>query len=172
MGGNFKTARNRIQAPVQRLEKSHRKLEVHLDELAAAVAGVAASKGKSEVHWDKIDELVAYFQRSVLRHEQDEEDSVFPRLAEHPALRSLITRLTGDHQSQRKLVAALAELCASPSRSTAAAIARLGRISKEFKTSLLDHIAREDRELLPALSRHVSASEQAAIAIEMADRRG
>lgn len=54
--------------PLHQLERSHRRLEERLDNLAAAVRGgdVVALR-----------DVCAFFARQVLRHEQDEEQSLF-----------------------------------------------------------------------------------------------
>lgn len=167
VGGNFKR-RNKSKPPLVRLDRSHRRLEERLQELAASVEAISRDSSNTG-EWSTVADVLAHLQRAVVRHEEDEEESVFPRLAVHPAMRPLLSRLRGDHESQRKLVSALDALVQD--HSAAEAVPRLQRVSAALNTSYLDHIKREDRELLPAITRHISAEGQAEMAIEMAERR-
>lgn len=67
------------------------------------------------------------------------------------------------------MVARLAKIVANPSG--ARVPQRLASVAKELRANYLDHIKREDRQLLPAIARYISATEQAEIAAEMAARR-
>ena len=166
MGGTFKNRRGK--PPIARLEHSHRRLEQELENLGARVESISRGQALEE-SWSAISEVVDYLHRSVVRHEEDEEQSVFPRLASHPTLRPLLQRLRDDHASQQKLVARLAQLVEQQELATTPA--RLERTSQRLVAAYLDHIAREDRQLLPAISRHCSAAEQAQMGEEMGARR-
>ncbi len=167
MGGNFQN-RGKSKTALERLDRSHRRVEERLAELSASAAAIAGGEQIDE-HWPLVEEVLSYLQRASLRHEQDEEDSVFPRLRQHAALRPLLDRLTGDHRSQRKLVAKLAKLVSAAEKpATGRALVKL---STALSASYQDHIEREDRQLLPAIARHISSEEQAEIAKEMAARR-
>ncbi len=170
MGGKSKNRANK--APVERLEHSHRRLEERLEELKSFVDAIVTGR-QVEENWAAIADLVDYLNRSVLRHEEDEELSVFPRLRSHPTLRPLLQRLSDDHISQRKLVDKLAQLVETrgEAKSAAATHARLQRVCKSLSAAYLDHIAREDRQLLPAIARHCSAEDEVAMAQEMGARR-
>lgn len=167
MGGNF-NKRKKSKTALERLERCHRRLEERLEELTASADAIARGKSPAR-HWETVSEVLDYLQRAVVRHEEDEEESVFPHLATHPALRPLLNRLRGDHQSQRKLVGRLAKLV--DDHGAPDSPARLKKVCAALSTNYLDHIKREDHQLLPAITRHISAELQAQIAAEMAERR-
>lgn len=167
MGGKSNKGR-KVKAPVERLDHNHRRLEQELATLNSCSAAIGPNHAESEANWDGVEEVLAYLKRSVVRHELDEEESVFPFLAEHPALRPLLRRLSDDHASQGKLVDKLAVLVEE--RDTTKAT-KLRRVVKALRTLYLDHVKREDRELLPAMGRHLSAAQLSTIATEMANRR-
>lgn len=166
MGGNFKNRRSK--PPIERLEHSHRRLEGELEELQVRVKAVSLSP-ESDDDWQAIATIIDYLKRSVVRHEEDEEESVFPRLQSHPTLRPLLQRLRDDHASQRKLVTKLAKLMEQ--RDQPGTLTRLQRTSHSLIAAYLDHIAREDRQLLPAIARYCSSIDEAQMAEEMTARR-
>lgn len=166
MGGTFKNRRGK--PPIERLEHSHRRLEQELEELGTRVAAIGRGEALAE-NWSAIAEVVDFLNRSVVRHEQDEEESVFPRLSSHPTLRPLLQRLRDDHASQQNLVAKLAQLVEQQDLVTSSS--RLKRTSQRLIAAYLDHIAREDRQLLPAIARYCSADDQTAMGEEMGARR-
>ncbi len=170
MGGKGNRGRNRIKAPLVRLDHCHRNLEAKLEELLEHSAAISTGADTSEAPWDAVAEILAYLQRSVVRHELDEEESVFPRLASHPALRPLIERLRGDHLSQGKLVRSLETLLQTRNKKNSQS--KLATLVASLRHSYLDHLRREDRELLPAIARHISKEQQDEMALEMAQRRG
>ncbi len=168
MGGKSNKGRKSLKEPVERLNHNHRRLELRLVELRQYASEIADGESGAEESWDGVADVLAYLQRSVVRHELDEEESVFPHLAEHPALRPLLQRLRDDHVSQGNKVSELEKLSdARDNRNST----KLLRVTKVLQTLYLDHIKREDRELLPAITRHLSSSQLLAIANEMAERR-
>ncbi len=167
MGGKFKN-KNKVKTPLERLDKSHRRLEERLEELQASTAALQRG-GSQGAHWDSVADVLAYLERAGVRHAEDEEETVFPRLALHPRLRPLLTRLRSDHKAQQKFVTALAKIVVAPK--TQKSVLALTKITKALRADYLDHIRREDRQLLPAIARHISAPEQALMAAEMAARR-
>ncbi len=176
MGGKFGN-RNKLKAPLERLDRSHRRLEERLEELRKSSAAISDSTALAR-NWLVVADVLAYLERAAMRHEEDEEESVFPRLQAHPALRPMLDRLRGDHQSQRKLVQRLAKVLAdamplsdAKTADATAAAQKLAKVSAELQANYLDHIKREDHQLLPAIHRHISAAEQAKMATEMAARR-
>jgi iron-sulfur cluster repair protein YtfE (RIC family) len=167
VGGNFKN-RKKARTALERLDRCHRRLEERLEELSTSAEAIARGKSPA-ASWKVVSDVLDYLQRAIVRHEDDEEESVFPRLEQHPALRPLLNRLRGDHESQRKLVGRLAKLVADHTAPESAA--GLERVATALRTSYLDHIKREDHQLLPAIARHIDAETQAEIAMEMAERR-
>lgn len=153
---------------MERLEHSHRRLEGELEELQVRVKSVSLAPEGDE-DWQAIAAIAEYLGRSGVRHEDDEELSVFPRLQSHPTLRPLLQRLRDDHVSQRKLVSKLVKLIEN--RDQPGTVGRLQRTSHALIAAYLDHIAREDRQLLPAIARYCSSVDESQMAEEMKARR-
>ena len=176
MGGKFGISRRDGHGPkrkgaIDRLDSCHRRLEERFELLVEHADAVARGVANDDT-WDELDELFRQIERTVRRHDADEEESVFPRLAQHPALRPLLDRLRVDHQSQSKQIADLGARLARLKESGTAPRRRFLRLCTQLRSAYLDHIRREDRELLPAVERYISKPDQDAIATEMMDRRG
>ena len=115
-----------------------------------------------------LDEALAFIDRALRRHEDDEERSLFPRLARVPQLAGLLDRLTVQHRDQTAIVEELrAELAAATpdERKLRDVVARLDAAYRE-------HIAVEERELFPAARAALDDDARAAMAEEMQARRG
>ena len=141
--------------PFEMLERCHRRLEETLAELAPPTR-------------QALDEALHFIDRSMQRHENDEEQSLFPRLAGLTALAPLLDRLTAQHRAQSALVEELrAQLSAADGDDARVAdvVARLGAAYRA-------HIAVEERELFPAARAALSADDVAAMGAEMDARRG
>lgn len=152
------------------LERSHRRLEERLGELRDAVAHIAAGAGDDD-DLEVVDDVLAFLTRSVMRHEADEEESVFPRLAGTRALDALIAQLTADHKAQRRLVER-ARAAWSGEGTSRVRGRKLLRLCDQLESSYRAHVDREDRRLLPALRTELDADDRRAIAREMQARRG
>lgn len=139
-----------------------------MEELEGAATGIAAGESLP-ANWELATDVLAYLERAGVRHEEDEEETVFPRLAHLPALRPLLKTLRAEHRSQRKLVAQLADLVSAQAESGTAR--KLSRLAAKLQTSYQAHITREDAELLPAMKRYLDADSEAEMAAEMAARR-
>src|SRR5206468_857152 len=61
-----------------------------------------------------LDEALAFIDRAVRRHEDDEEQSLFPRLSRVPQLAGLLDRLTVQHRDQAAIVDELRAQLAAP----------------------------------------------------------
>jgi hemerythrin-like domain-containing protein len=171
VGGRFDRGRGRQQKdPIERLDRSHRRLEEQLDRFGPIVDAV--KRGEAE-GWSELDDIIRYLNEATLRHESDEEESVFPHLQAHPALRPLLERLSVDHASQRNLIETVNEIVSGLDRKrpNPASLARLARKFRTLAASYRDHIKREDRELMPAIQRYLSEADRAAIGAEMLARR-
>jgi hemerythrin-like domain-containing protein len=167
MGGKFRN-RNKSRPPVERLDRSHRRLEERLEELVACAAEIVEGK-ELRASWDAVADVLAYLERAGVRHEEDEEETVFPRLAGVVALRPLLKALRTEHRSQRKLVNDLAKVVGAQKESPAGA--KLSKLAAKIQASYQAHVEREDAELLPAITRYIDAAGEAEMAAEMAERR-
>ncbi len=140
--------------PFEMLEKSHRRLEDHLDLLLGSRPD------------ELLPEVVDFIDRSVVRHETDEEESLFPRLRGDAKLSGLIDTLEAEHRVLTKLHGALRALLDTPEPR---AIRQLGR---ELAERYAAHIEIEEKRLFPAARELLSPADLAAMAAEMQERRG
>ncbi len=141
--------------PFEMLERCHRRLEETLDRLRTPTR-------------QALDEALAFIDRALRRHEDDEERSLFPRLARVPQLAGLLDRLTVQHRDQAALVEELrTELSAATpdERKLRDVVARLDAAYRE-------HIVVEERELFPAAKAALDADDLGGMASEMESRRG
>jgi hemerythrin-like domain-containing protein len=148
--------------PFDQLFRSHRRLEERLEDLRRAAFDLSGSHDVEAQRF--IDETVEWMERSVRRHEEDEERSLFPRLAGNADLEPLVARLAEEHRAQERMHAQLAE--ARGDRSRTMEPARL------LGESYARHIRAEEDELFPAARKLLDAAAQAAMQAEMQSRRG
>lgn len=141
--------------PFEMLERCHRRLEETMATLRQPTR-------------ERLDEALKFFDRSLQRHEEDEEQSLFPRLAQVPKLAPILDRLTVQHRDQAMLIEELRWLASAPSL----APARLGDIIATLGDLYRLHIAVEERELFPAAKEALDDAAVEAMAAEMDARRG
>jgi hemerythrin-like domain-containing protein len=141
--------------PFEMLERCHRRLEETLDLMRTPTR-------------QTLDEALAFIDRAVRRHEDDEEQSLFPRLSRVPQLAGLLDRLTVQHRDQTALVDELRALmaAATPDESQLADV--VARLDAAYR----DHINIEERELFPAAKAALDADDLGGMASEMDARRG
>lgn len=159
--------------PFEQLERSHRRLEERLEDLAWAAR--EARGAAADV--DAIRDVAAFFSRAVRRHEEDEEGSLFPRLRELAAksdLLPLLDRLAAEHREHVALHARLdeiiAQLDAKPDDTTA--IAELSAVSDALAAAYRSHVDAEEKTLFPAARAALDRAALDAIGQEMQARRG
>ena len=141
--------------PFEMLERCHRRLEETLDPLRTPTR-------------QALDEAMAFIDRALRRHEDDEEQSLFPRLARVPQLAGLLDRLTVQHRDQTALVEELrTELAAATPNE-----ARLRDVVARLDAAYREHIAVEEQELFPAAKSALDADDLGGMASEMESRRG
>lgn len=142
--------------PFEMLERCHRRLEETLETLRTPTR-------------QALDEALAFIDRAVRRHEDDEEQSLFPRLARVPQLAGLLDRLTVQHRDQTALIEELRTLlgaAATPDQATLRAVVE--RLDAAYR----QHINIEERELFPAAKAALDADDLGGMASEMDARRG
>ena len=158
------------------MERSHRRIEEQLSELQhAATAIVRERAGIGELA--SVESVLAYLERSAARHEDDEENSLFPRLRAAPGARELaplLQDLIADHVHHRHLIKQMRTLQDRwPANGPdARAGASLVALANELARAYRSHIEREDRELLPVANERLSEADRDAIRTEMGHRRG
>ena len=146
--------------------RSHRRLEERLDELQMASGG-ADTPAAADIARD----VAAFFARAVRRHEEDEEQSLFPRLGKVASLAPSLERLAREHREHEKLHAeldALAEKLAGGED----ALRELGRVADALTQAYRTHIEEEENVLFPAARAALDDSGKAEIVREMQARRG
>jgi hemerythrin-like domain-containing protein len=141
--------------PFEMLERCHRRLEETLEMLRTPTR-------------QTLDEALAFIDRAVKRHEDDEEQSLFPRLSRVPQLAGLLDRLTVQHRDQTAIIAELRALmdAAQPDD------AKLADVVARLDAAYREHIALEERELFPAARAAFDADDLGGMASEMDARRG
>ena len=112
-----------------------------------------------------------YFSNSAVLHHRDEEEDLFPRINRQSLrIAELIHTLKKEHETLDALWNRIApELKQLPGDGFSSAFKQA---AQEFSTLCGEHIARENRELLPLASNSLSHQELAEIGEKMAARRG
>jgi hemerythrin-like domain-containing protein len=135
--------------PFEMLERCHRRLE---EELQAVVMEPAR---------DVAERVLEFLDRTIKRHELDEEESLFPRLP--ASLAPLLADLTAAHRHHDELIQHLRE--ARDEKATQITALAL-------QAAYARHISLEERSLFPAAKAALDAPTLATIATEMQHRRG
>lgn len=158
------------RAPFDQLERTHRRLEDHLEELAALADRAPFEAADVDVLRDVAD----YFVRAVPRHEEDEEKSLFPRLAGHAELASVVARIAAEHRSHEELHGRLFRVIDALGRDVTDARAsdELATVVRDLVASYRRHVTEEEKVLFPAADAALSDADRNAISEEMAARRG
>ena len=143
----------KAEDPFEMLLRCHRRLEERLDDLAAA-------KDR-----ETIEDVLHFFGRAILRHEADEETSLFPRLknCEH-----IIAALTKEHREQEKLHTELRHIADGWPQTES----RLPDLVDRLRAAYGAHAEREEKELFPAARKQLGEAELTAMLREMDQRRG
>lgn len=147
--------------PFEQLTRSHRRLEEALSALNEAARG------------DHLDEVTArdvaeFLSRQVRRHEADEEESLFPRLASIAEVASIVDGLRDEHTAHvalhERLDRALAQ---SPID-----LDEVRRVAAALEDAYRTHIDVEEAVVFPTAKRTLKDRDLAAIVEEMQARRG
>lgn len=138
-----------------RLRHTHRRIEQRLAELEVAVANGDAQR---------TDDVIAFYERSIVVHEDDEERSLFPRLGGIAEAAPIVLALTAEHRAQK-------ELWESLIHATREAPADAHAIAGEIRASYARHLALEERELFPLVEARLEEAEWALMDEEMSQRR-
>lgn len=146
------TPKNTLDAPIEHLLACHRRIEQKLDLLLRAV----------DAPGDEIARVFHFFDTNGLLHTQDEEESIFPRLAPRVSASetALLDSLHAEHESIEALYARVA--AGDHSMDTV----------RELVARYHAHIAREDSELVSVMRRCLDEDDLRAISQEMKQRRG
>jgi iron-sulfur cluster repair protein YtfE (RIC family) len=160
------------KGPLDMLERSHRRLEENLNQLRAAAEAIAGGPA-TDADRATVCEVVEFFERSVTRHEADEEQSLFPRLRERGAIDPVLDTLVDEHREHNRLHRRLREITDTwrDRPPTLDSAQHLLRLVVEIQDAYARHLELEERQLFPA-ARELSTRALAEAADEMQARRG
>jgi hemerythrin-like domain-containing protein len=170
-----------FQNPLALLRACHGRVE-RFATLAARIADHLDEQGvPEEAAANAAGRVLRYFNQAAPLHHADEEADLLPRLRTRlrtrlpepaaPELRELLTGLEGEHQWLDGHWQGLKPLLERVARGEAVSADFRAR-AEAFRDAQLDHLARENRWILPAAEQHLGASDWAAIGNAMARRRG
>lgn len=149
--------RDDLKDPFAQLERCHRRLEEACDALGPATETEDLAT---------LEDVAAFLARQIKRHEDDEDESLFPRLVHSAELKPALERLTAEHAKHAEL----------QSRFRRALEERewpeLRRVSDALVGAYRDHIALEESVVFPAARAALTPADLEAIQSEMAARRG
>lgn len=147
--------------PFKMLEKSHRRLQEHLEALREAAAALPDPSAVQTLR-----EVSEFLDRSVTRHEKDEEESLFPRIRGDGDLAPVLAELEAEHRAHEVLHAELRALTEAPTAEAAQDLSR--RLDEAYER----HVEIEEGRVFPAARAMLDEADLAALAEEMQARRG
>jgi hemerythrin-like domain-containing protein len=150
-----------LDEPLAALLHCHDKMRERLDSLERAAAALASDP---EPAFAAIREVLDHFARAGVRHTEDEEGSVWPRVR-GAALEPALEELSTEHRAVEAILLALRDTVTREVAEDSAAHARA------FAAAYREHLRKEEEQVFPAL-RALDPAELRAIALEMRLRRG
>ena len=163
-----------LDRPLDHLSACHRRIEQRLDTLERAIP----------VLWERRDEALqaihsalTFLNGSGVLHTEDEESSLFPRLAGKlsPDQAALVSALEYDHRAAHKIygeLQAAVERIQSRTECDAVLEAEYADIVGRFCALYRRHIQQEDTQLIEMSRAVLSQEELGEISAEMKTRRG
>ena len=159
--------------PIGMLKDCHRRIERFVN-LLARVSDQASGRALTIEERQAVEAALRYFRESGPRHNSDEEQSLFPRLRDMPAVQADISRLTGEHQEADELHAEIAELFNDwlEGQTPGSEDARgLREMTHRLADLYREHIGLEEDHIFPQAARTLDSSAIAAIGREFQQRR-
>jgi hemerythrin-like domain-containing protein len=157
------TAREPVDSsdPFSMLLRCHRRLEERLQDLEAA-GGLGPEEAR-----EVAENVLGFLDRAVARHELDEEQSLFPRLAVRPDLAQALATLGREHREQTQIIERFRQAHAGGTLDPGA----IAAFARELGAAYAGHIALEENELFPAARSLLGPDSLADMAREMEERR-
>ncbi|MBF0472107.1 MAG: hemerythrin domain-containing protein [Gammaproteobacteria bacterium] len=156
--------------PLALIGDCHQRMENHCD-LLRQIADRLENGGLGLEDATSAQGIHKYFSKYAPLHQQDEEESLFPRLVRQSLkLAEIVHRLKGDHQQQDQLWRELGPQLARIN--SVQEIAPFVTLCNRFCDALTAHQRDEDENLLLIAQHIFSSREFATIGAEMAARRG
>lgn len=159
--------------PFARLIQTHRRLEDRLKQLRLAAEDLAQGVGVTSALFD-IEEVAGFLSRGAVRHVEDEEQTLFPKLRAYAELGSVLGALEAEHGEHRALeleVRNLAEKWAGNVPLDPAEPKKMLELAQRLAEVYAAHIAREEQELFPRARALLDAGTIAEMGREMMERR-
>jgi hemerythrin-like domain-containing protein len=154
-----------LDSPLDHLMACHRRIE---DRLATLERSVAALSERREEALSAIHAAFRFMDSNGVIHTQDEEQSIFPRLASS----ALIQELEADHREAGRIDAELRAAVARVESGDDAAIDDCKTFVSALCKIYRGHIEREDTQFVPAARAQLSPAALAEVSREMKSRRG
>lgn len=156
---------------MEMLERCHHQLDQRLSALREAARALASGGTEDDV--DAVHEVLRFLERAGVRHVDDEELSLFPRLAGHEPVAAVIETLRAQHRQHEHLHAELSELAPALMLPCAPEVAAaMTSIADRLAAEYAAHIELEERELMPAARAVLDEPALEAMRAEMQGRRG
>lgn len=150
----------------------HDRILQRLDTLERAAASIGANR---EEAIKAAQAVIRFFDTNGIWHTQDEEESLFPRLAASAGSeeRTYLAELEAEHQAAEQVYADLKQALLSLSANLdPEAVARFQTLAGRLCSIYRAHITSENQRLLAISARILTKQQIAEIALEMKLRRG
>lgn len=164
-----------FEAPLEMLAACHQRIERQCETLRRLVAHVGEHGVDAQAR-EAAQAVMRYFDRAAADHHADEEQDLFPALLESMAgsdavcLRELVTTLTRQHRELQRHWSALRSVLI---RIAAGEPVDLDRaLIERLVDAYAEHLALEERELLPIAGRLLGDAALADLGRSMRRRRG
>ena len=164
--------------PVELMMDCHRRIEKFL-QILLRVVDETQGHALDRQHREALETALNYFRSASPRHNEDEEDSLFPRMrrSSDPEVRAAMAKLDAleaDHRVAERHHARVDELgkrWLAADALDSEATAEMKRLLTELGETYREHIRVEDEEVFPLASRVLSAEELGQVGQEMQKRR-
>lgn len=146
------------------LLRCHRRLEEKLAELVAAAGDWRRRLAPEALAAAR--DARTFIERTALRHERDEEESLFARLPDESS--PLFESLAAEHREHERCMGRLSDLLEQRQPDGGALLSLAVDLERRYQA----HIEREEEELFPLIDAELEAFERAEVFREMQARRG
>jgi hemerythrin-like domain-containing protein len=153
--------------PAGMLTHCHVKIEMRLASLPKICEALRARDPEAKA---ALAAVVQHFDTAGVKHTEDEEFSVFPRLSS-PAARALIDKLDAEHREHEAIYLAFRTVAKKSLDEDGDVVGELEQHAAALSSAYREHIALEERDLIPEV-KALASPELRAIGLEMRMRRG
>lgn len=162
-----------IDQPIEHLMACHRRIEQRLDALVRAATHLETDRKRALA---AIASSLEFLDSSGMRHTEDEENSLFPRLRTRVSQDEIayLASLEDQHEEADSTLARLKELTREAQGQTPVprrVIEEYGQCAEKLRSIYQDHIRSEDAVLTAMAKQCLSEAELSEISREMRERR-